>query len=186
MRKKLIDEIDLCDFVGPKPVKQRSKEMYYPSVPGVYALMCGDIPYYIGMSSNISKRLQQHKHYFPAIVFPCDESTARQIEMRLVGKYNPPNNTKLRSGNDGVVVESKAEPIETERPQFVEPPMLEGFKPIEFLWAGEPKLFPSKYSALWFIDRYRDELVEAKAVAIHRRKKYVRLEALQFVKAAVQ
>lgn len=179
--KKSVSDIDLCDFVGPRPIRQRSKIMHYPSGSGVYALICGDVPYYIGMSSNIAQRLRQHKHYFPSIFYLCDESMARELEMRLVGKYNPPANIKLRTAPDGVILNAKTEAPPPEEQMPAEHALLKGFRPIESLWADKDGLFTSKYSAQWFIARFTVDLVNAGAVAILSRKKYVHFDRFKSV-----
>lgn len=86
-------------LVRPRRKKART---YYdiPAGSGVYALMFQGECLYIGMSSDISRRVQQHGMKIPkddVLYFLCNESTARWWERVLVAKVNPRGNTKLRT-----------------------------------------------------------------------------------------
>lgn len=155
-----------------------------PSKAGVYAFVLDDgTPAYIGMSSNIGRRVLQHRVRFRVKFLLCDESSARAIEMRLVGMHNPPLNSKLRTGLDGQQVIVKT-PSPVPAPPV--PPklsvLLEGFVPIEGLWQSSPPCFPSATAARWFMDQHRDELIANRALAILGRRKYAHLDR---VKAAI-
>lgn len=65
------------------------------SGPGVYGFYMGSQVVYIGMSSDLARRTQQHWYPRSAVgFFCCDESSARWIEKRLIAKHRPVFNTK--------------------------------------------------------------------------------------------
>lgn len=47
-------------------------------------------------------------------------------------------------------------------------PFMAEFVPLEKLWEGANAPYPSEHSARWAVRKLRDELVSAKAVALHR------------------
>lgn len=85
-------EVTLAHF---KNDLMRSKPL--PASPGVYCLLWEDSIQYIGMASDIARRVQQHTQrltcrFDEVQYFKCNESKARDIERRLIGEHNPPHN----------------------------------------------------------------------------------------------
>lgn len=71
--------------------------------------------------------------------------------------------------------------------QQTQQPILGGFVPLSTLWDGAAKsaLFPSESSARWFVQMNRQALVEAEAIAYHRRRVMVHPERMETVARAV-
>lgn len=185
-------EVDLEDFTPAKPIRQRSRVLRLPSGSGVYALMLEtQKPGYIGISSDVGRRVKQHKVFLPPIFYLCDESSARLIEARLVGKYNPPFNKLLRTGPDSQIKEATDEKLNetsfnrclgatptNQAGQVAGVSMLPGFVSVVNLWAGADPVFLSENAARWALRIHRDSLIDAKAIALFRNRMFIHPERL--------
>jgi excinuclease UvrABC nuclease subunit len=89
-----INDIGVAHFTRAN--KKAKPPVHLPAGPGVYLLQDerGGI-LYVGMSSDIARRVRQHWYPHSAVSFySCDESAARWLEKRLIGIHHPPFNTK--------------------------------------------------------------------------------------------
>lgn len=89
-----IDQVQVAHFTQ---VNKRAKPpVHLPGGPGVYLLKdSAGLVVYVGMSSDLARRVRQHWYPHTGVAFfPCDESSARWIEKRLIAALHPKFNTK--------------------------------------------------------------------------------------------
>lgn len=96
-------EVELEHFTLAKPRARCSNHrVFVPANSGVYALLDENKrPLYIGMSCDMNRRVGQHWYPRSFVSFyVVDETQARYIERRLIGKHQPEFNSHMtyRSG----------------------------------------------------------------------------------------